>query len=1271
MANALVEQTSGKQKNNKGRAITLSSQRISDWAAGRNVPARFESLAPVLATLINMARRQGYTAEDSLLDMRQWRDLWLDSNTVAPKPVKNSVATPYLGLQSYRREDSELYFGRNRATEALLGLVAEIALGADRSGLIVLVGASGAGKSSLLAAGLIPALAESANEWAIATMRPGGKPLAALRTALGRDDESAPPVCEDSASAELDEWAPDRRRLLIVDQFEELFTACDDDDERDAFLAALERAVIGRPDHASIAIIAVRADFYARCLDYPMLAGALNRHSYVLDSMRLDELRDAIAGPAELAGLVLEPGLQELVISELCGIGAHRSGTVAGAGTLPLLSHVMEAVWQKREGKRLTVDGYRRSGGVMGSVATTAENAWDILTESQQGIAKQILLSLVTVGRNSRDTRRIVARAELLNSVENVAVAEAVLETLTGARLITIDGDSVCLAHEIVLDAWPRLRQWIDEDRAGYLVRRQLETDAAQWVATNHDESLLYRGVRLESAQEHSDCLVSDIGKQFLRASRAERLKAEHRARVTKSLMAILGVFLLVVTVGFFDRSRTAEIQRTEAIFQEVLAKADSLQDVDPSLSAQLNLVAYRLRPGDPDVTARLLSTQTVALATPLLGPDSPVLNAAFSSRGLLAAAYANGTVHLWNTRDPRNPAPTCGPITGIRGFASAAQFSPDGRILAIGGEDHLVRLWNVDDPARPQLLADPMSGGNGAIYNVVFSPDGRTLAAANDDHTVALWNIADPDHPVLVHRISKQDGSIRSAAFSPDGRVLATASDDRTVRLWNVIDPADPVPMGPPLGGFTAIPHSVAFSPDGRKLAAGSDDGVVAIWDTTDPASPRPSLAPLVAHNGKIWSLVFGPGGKTLITGGTDGTAKLWNVADARVQIIGSPLAGRRGGVFAVAISPDQRTVATGSQDGVVRLWSLPGAPFSPAGAVDTSTFDPQTKVLVTTSSKGKVQTWDIHDPHATRRLGEFHTGTRIIDSAVDPRGRMFVVLNQNPFEFRLYDISDPTKLQLISTIPLFSHFDSKAVFSPKMPLLVTSHDEHSIQVWNIADPKAPVPVGAPRQVSSGWITSMRFCPDGRMLYTADSIGAVKMWDMSEPGRPRQVGDTLQAGTGSIESLALSPDGLTLVSAGADKTARIWDVSKPDEPVAVGDQLTGYNSAIDSLDFSPDGNRLASGSFDGEVRLWDFSDRTHPSVIVLSSVRSIGPRRQVAFDSTGNYLAVSGYDEGLLVWDLDVDHEIQRICSVTRMVLDRNTWEQALPGLPYKPPCH
>ncbi|WP_157555259.1 ATP-binding protein [Nocardia crassostreae] len=502
-----------------------SAQRISDWKAGRNVPARFESLLPVVLTLADLARKSGRPLTRELAEPREWQRLWQAATTWNPEDEADA-ACPYPGLNSYRPHNRSLFFGRTRATTELTALVH------DATGIVAVVGASGAGKSSLLAAGLTPAF----DDREIITLTPGRHPLRALLNATrptpsteqesGSTDQDTPasssnpgtvpdsgavpgrPAASEPTPADtLSALAPRRdlpRRLLIIDQFEELFTACADERAREDFLTALDRCAT-RTDDPITVVIALRADFYAHCLNYLILQEALEHRAYLLGPMRTDELAQAISCPARAVGLDLESGLEELVITELCGAGGHPGRRTYDPGALPLLSHVMAATWQHREGRRLTITGYRKAGGVVGSVAETAEHAWTELSSTQQAAAKEILLGLVTVGQDSHDTRRIAQRPDLLRRNAAPEDATAALELLARTRLITLDADAVTLTHEIVLTAWPRLRTWIDEDRVGYLVRQRLETDAAEWAAQDRDSSLLYRGTRLRTALDNAN----------------------------------------------------------------------------------------------------------------------------------------------------------------------------------------------------------------------------------------------------------------------------------------------------------------------------------------------------------------------------------------------------------------------------------------------------------------------------------------------------------------------------------------------------------------------------------------------------------------------------------------------------------------------------------------------------------------------------------------------------------------------------------------------
>ncbi|GGP34266.1 WD40 repeat domain-containing protein [Saccharothrix coeruleofusca] len=1303
----------------RGRPVRASAQRVSDWRRGRNVPARFSALSVVLEVLIGEARKtHPQPAAPGLYDLEAWHSLWEQalSSPVAAAEEEEPPSTgeigvcPYRGLAAFQSEDANWFFGRQRSTAAL---VSRLGSAAETGGIVMLVGASGAGKSSLVRAGVIPAIREGAlpvtgsEKWPAVVMTPGADPLAelsrhipeladVLRVALRAEGADQEPAGAESfpgqallgvlryagriraAFAAYAARHGAERVVLVVDQFEEAFTLCGDESLVQVFVHALNAASTpavpgGAPP--ALVVLGVRADFYGRCLAYPELADALQDRQMVLGPMTSAELREAVSRPAKAAGLHLEPGLVELMLRDL-GVRSGRAPTrgqgAYDAGALPLLSHALLATWQRRQAGKLTIAGYRAAGGIQGAVAATAERAWADLDPSAQQAARPLLLRLVRVGEDTQDTRRRSTRNELVEQAANRAAGEEALEVLARARLVTLDAGSVEITHEALLQAWPRLRGWIDQDREGQLLRQRLEEDAASWAAHDRDSSLLYRGARLETARHWADAVgpggLTGTAQDFLAVS------TQHRKRATwgrRSAVAAVVVLALIAATAAVVAVR----QRDDAVFRQVVAEADRLQETDPSLSAQLALAAHRMRPQDQSVVKRLLSTQVTALATPLAGHQGAVYLTTFSPDGrTLATASYDNTVRLWDVRDRDDPKPLGQPLVGHREWVSSAVFSPDSRTLATAGNDGTVRLWDVTDPAAPRALGPPLEGRGGTIYLLAFSPDGRTLATAQEDHNARLWDVTDPAAPrQLGQPLGLHSAPVRSIAFSPDGALLAVGGDDTTVVLWNVLDRDRPRPTGTPLTGFDGTVHSVAFSPDSRTLAAGSEDRTVRLFDVSDPASPRPVGKPLTEHKGGVWSVAFSPDGNLLASGSEDGTTRLWNVTDpAQVLSLGTPMAGRNGIVYAVGFSPDGHTLATGSQDHVVRLWSLPKTVLVGHSARTIGPrITPDGKTLISGSEDRTLRIWDVSDPTSPRGVepGAPEQDDVVWALAISDDGR--TMASASDTSVRLWDLTDPrAPTPLGDPLRLRTRYSSPIAFRPDGRVLATGDDDTSVRLWDISDRAHPRELGPPLLGHQGYVHFAQFTPDGRTLITGSADQTIRLWDVTDPAAAKPLGDPLEGHTSPVRSGDIRPDGRVLATGSDDKTIRLWDIGDPAHPRPLGDALTGHSEAVVALAFHPGGHTLASGSADRTLRLWNLATPSRAESLDQVLEGHEGALRDLDYSPDGKLLMSTSTDSTVRLWDLDQQRTIDRICAKTKGVMTEEVWRKHLPQLDYEPPC-
>jgi len=906
------------------------------------------------------------------------------------------IDSPYRGLAAFEEHDAGFFFGREAATGQVLERLSRQLAG---TGLLMVSGVSGAGKSSLLRAGVLPrvraeglASAPGAGSWPCVVSTPTRAPLdeLALRVAmLAGTDASAvrrgldtspegfaltarqaalarppgPAGDGDGLAAEGGQPPRQRRVLVVVDQFEELFTQCAAEGQRQAFITALHAAATAPhgPEQApaALVVLGVRADFEARCAGYPQLAGAV-QDRYLVTAMTERQLRMAITEPAKKADSGVDDDLVEVLLAE----ARTRQPGTSGAGMLPLLSHALDQAWRNRAGQMLTLADYARTGGIEGAVATSAQRAYDHLTPGQQTAARQVFTRLTATSPEGMDTADRASKTELAEgkTAAQAHDVEAVLEAFTAERLLTLAAGTVELSHETLLTAWPLLRDtWLADTHADRIARTRLHNTAADWARHSRDPSYLYTGTLLAAANDTAGRIAADPARHpplsqterdFLHASD----HAHHRrARRRQSLFALLTVLVIgfaAVAVLAVRASQQAAQQRDIAISGRLSSQSQLLGDSNSVLAKLLSVAAWRLDPSDEARYAMLAAAALPGIRI-LAGHAGPVESVAFSPDGkTLATGTRNGTVQLWDAATGRLIGT---PFIGGTGDVWSMAFSPDGNTLAIGGFDGMVRLWDV---TIHQPDGAPITTHTSGIDAMAFSPDGKTLATSSFGGTVRLWDVA--THKPIGAPFAGHGGTVGVVAFSPGGTILATGNFDDTVRLWNV---ATRRPIGGPLTGHNGPLRALAFSPDGKTLATGTDGGTVQLWNVT---TRHPIGPPLTSDNGDtVLSVAFSPDSKTLAYGSLDGTVRLWDVATQ--QLIGAPFIGDTGAVWSVAFSPDGNILATGSDDGTARLWDVAtgrpiGGPLTrdsgPDGAV---AFSPDGKTLATSGLDGTVRLWDV----------------------------------------------------------------------------------------------------------------------------------------------------------------------------------------------------------------------------------------------------------------------------------------------------------------------
>jgi WD40 repeat protein/DNA-binding SARP family transcriptional activator/energy-coupling factor transporter ATP-binding protein EcfA2 len=1063
---------------------------------------------------------------------------------VRPEPASEPTVPPYLGLRTFEEEHAAWFFGRSADIARALDTLAP-------QRFLAVLGPSGSGKSSLVRAGLVPALRHGAlpgsDTWAVRVFRPGVRPT----EALAREVEALDATPHEGSSA--------GRVLLVVDQLEEVFTLCGDEAERATFLEHLATAA-GTAGGRTVVVVTLRADFYPRLAEHPSFGDLAAAHQVLVADMDEVGLAEAIEEPAKVAGLVLEPGLTSTILRDV----ARRPGA------LPLLGHALFELWRRRVGSALTLASYHASGGVEGAVAQRGEAVYLGLPAEQRTAARRVLLRLTQPGEGTPDARRRVPRSELTPGAGDERIVEEVIEAFAGARLVTVGtagptGDAhVELSHEALLRSWPRLRGWIDEDRADLLVHRRVTTAAEEWQRLGNDAGALYRGAHLAEAlawAERDPDAANPLEREFLAASRAaeghDRRRRLRRLRWTAATLAVgLVGFAALSLVATTQAGRLADEVRVSTA-RELAAAAVANLETDPERSILLALGsldavggATAVPPEAEEALHRAVRSSRVVRQVPQGGSAL-----ATGPGDRFVTGGRDGTATVWDL----GTGDRLLTLEGHPAAVVATEVSPDGERIATAGAEGTVRLWDATTGEQQQVL----EGHRGEVSGLAFHPDGTELASSGSDSTVRLWDIATGQQ---TRELEGHGVWVLSVTYSPDGQhLISTAhSDGGPTTLVRDLGSSEPP---------TELAHGdwgvdqARYTPDGARLVTAAHESTARVWD----AATGTPLVTFSGHTGHVLAVDISPDGRRVVTGGSDARARVWDIDNGREVMV---LAGHTAAVDAVRFARDGRYVLTGSSDGSTRVWdvSVAGARdflTVPAAALiaTTAVFSPDGATFATAAEPSGVTLFDAGTGAELRTFSG--PDVKLAYLAFSDDGRRLAATSDITDHVPVWDVATGRLEQTLV------HEDGvhAVSFAPDDHLVTASWDG-TVSVWDVTTGERRGELEHPVPVLVAEVS-----PDGRDLVTGDVSGTVRIWDAAT----LEARGEITAHDGALTAAAFGPDQLLLTSSD-DGTVRGWDRATGEQLLELG----GEEAPFEDVAVSPDQMLVAAAASDGTVRLWD-----------------------------------------------------------------------------------
>ncbi|CAD5912013.1 nSTAND1 domain-containing NTPase [Planktothrix agardhii] len=1175
---------------------------------------------PLILHPVQLPPRLSILVKLNATNPEEWEEaierLCADLKRPVPAPLAHP-SCPYPGMMPFSEEMSDRFFGRDSEIQDCLESL-------RLHPFLAVIGPSGSGKSSLIFAGLIPKLQQTGlfggGEWLIRTLRPGEQPLVAFKAVLGID-----PIT-------IDNWSPSQNLLLLVDQFEEVFTLAQGE------VFPFEQALLNLITTPNCyVILTVRADFYPELME-SSLWRQIQFHRLEVVPLNDEGLRQAILKPADDVGVFVEPALLERLIVD--GVGEP--------GVLPLIQETLVLLWERLERRFLPLKAYEalilprsayggdsqnKRTGLQVAIARRADAALASLTDEQQRIARRIFLRLIQFGEGRADTRRQQLVEALQSADDPAQLFEQTLRHLANCRLLTLSGEEnrnrkVDIAHEALISGWPTLQKWISDRREAEQIRRRLEVKTQEWLRLGQGSGGLLDEVELAEAErwlnsndatelgfdkslrelvEVSDRTLQEAKEREEKARRrelellSEKLNQEKKARQSaqaRNLIAGISIILLAsLTALIIKQNIEAQTQTINALtaFSDALLNSNKQLDALREAIKAGNLLKKERSFISTDVKMRTLSSlwKTVYETQEinrLQSHRNRVNTVRFSPDGeWLVTTSKDQTIKIWK-RDGTL-------VTTIdKTHAYSANFSPDGQMIASASPDKTVKLWDLEGKLLKTFLEH-----QDIVYDVNFSPDGQIIASASADKTIKIWNL---DGKVLKTFTGHQD-KVYSVRFSPDGKKIASASADKTIKLWNL--------DGKVLRTFSGHQNDVIdvnFSPDSNFLVSASYDNSIKIWDLING-----KMVKNISSQKSFMEVVFSPNGQTIAAANADGTIMLWSRDGTLLQTF----RGHQDAVASVRFSPDGKTIASSSDDRTVRIWKVAQEkPMIQAhkSLVRSVKFSPDSQVMASVSDDKTIKLWN----RQGKLLHTLEGHQDLVKSVSFSPDNQLIASASKDSTVKLWNKQG----KLLKNLQGHKGFVTSVNFSPDSKTIVSASEDGTIKLWSL-EGKLIQTINAEEVLS--YVT---FLTDGNRLLSVSTNGVIKIWRLD--------GQLITTFTGKgkeIITANLSPNGKIIVLGSKDGTVKLLTQEGEEIPT-----FNSHSNWVIDASFSPDSKIIASASADKAITLWSLDGRPIQTFQGNQEILS------VSFSPDGNMMASGNIDGTVTLWNFDLEDLLKRGCD-------------------------